>query len=353
MIALSPLLDERSVRALLHLRARGFDLAVVELSPLAFVEPGPEETEQLAYRLWTLQREALRAQFMAAGDHGRPVAGGRAARGPARGGDEITALRPARARLILGGGASPARRPRCVRGGHGRRRRAPAGARPGLRASSCSASRSACRLAVPRRRPRSGCSARSTRRCSRCAATPSTVARPLYGACFLVVAELAYGALRAPCGDAGARPHREANRHPRRGSRSQSVLAGRSSSRPRPAPLGGGVALEAVGVVAAVALLVGLGPDGPPLAMNVAVVGSLSLDPSTAARPGSAAARSTRPARCAPSARPAVDRREVRGSDDRQLLLPPLDPARRAGRLAGLERERGFLLFLRRASAGG
>ena len=40
VIALSPLLDERSSRALLHLRARGFDLAVVELSPLAFVEPG-------------------------------------------------------------------------------------------------------------------------------------------------------------------------------------------------------------------------------------------------------------------------------------------------------------------------
>lgn len=80
VIALTPLLDERSVRALLHLRARGFDLAVVELSPLAFVEPGTEETDLVAYRLWSLQRQALRSQFMAAGiavvpwQEGQPLA---------------------------------------------------------------------------------------------------------------------------------------------------------------------------------------------------------------------------------------------------------------------------------------
>ena len=37
VIALSPLLDERAVGALIDLRARGFDLAVVELSPFPFV----------------------------------------------------------------------------------------------------------------------------------------------------------------------------------------------------------------------------------------------------------------------------------------------------------------------------
>lgn len=80
VIALTPLLDDRSVRALFHLRARGFDLVVVELSPLAFVEPGPEETDQLAYRLWRLERESLRAQFRAAGipvvpwEEGSPLA---------------------------------------------------------------------------------------------------------------------------------------------------------------------------------------------------------------------------------------------------------------------------------------
>ena len=67
VIALTPLLDERSVHALLHLRARGFDLAVVEVSPLSFVEPGEGQAEAIAYRLWKLQREALRTQFVSAG----------------------------------------------------------------------------------------------------------------------------------------------------------------------------------------------------------------------------------------------------------------------------------------------
>jgi uncharacterized protein (DUF58 family) len=67
VIALTPLLDERSVRALLDLRARGFDVAVIELSPLAYVEPGLDQSEQIAYPLWKLQRDTLRSQFLAAG----------------------------------------------------------------------------------------------------------------------------------------------------------------------------------------------------------------------------------------------------------------------------------------------
>ena len=67
VIALSPLLDERAVGALLDLRARGFDLAVVELSPFPFVPEGETETKQLAYRLWRLRREALRSKYAALG----------------------------------------------------------------------------------------------------------------------------------------------------------------------------------------------------------------------------------------------------------------------------------------------
>jgi uncharacterized protein (DUF58 family) len=67
VIALSPLLDERSVRALIDLRARGFDLAVVEISPVPFVEPGTDELDRLAYRLWLMRRDALRASYLRVG----------------------------------------------------------------------------------------------------------------------------------------------------------------------------------------------------------------------------------------------------------------------------------------------
>ncbi len=66
VIALSPLLDERAVSALLDLRARGFDLAVVDVSPLPFSPPGPR-LDALAHRVWRLQREALRYRYERAG----------------------------------------------------------------------------------------------------------------------------------------------------------------------------------------------------------------------------------------------------------------------------------------------
>ena len=67
VLALSPLLDDRSVRALIDLRARGFDLAVIEISPVPFVEQGSGELDDLAYRLWLLRREALRASYLQLG----------------------------------------------------------------------------------------------------------------------------------------------------------------------------------------------------------------------------------------------------------------------------------------------
>lgn len=67
VVALTPLLDERSVGALLDLHARGFDLAVVEISPEPFVDAGRGEVERLAYRIWRLQRAALRGRLERAG----------------------------------------------------------------------------------------------------------------------------------------------------------------------------------------------------------------------------------------------------------------------------------------------
>ncbi len=63
VIALSPLLDERAVNSLLDLRARGFDLAIVEISPEPFAPAGPRPLDDLARRLWLLRREALRSRY--------------------------------------------------------------------------------------------------------------------------------------------------------------------------------------------------------------------------------------------------------------------------------------------------
>ena len=63
VVAITPLLDARSVAALLDLRGRGFDLAVVEVSPVPFARPGPSAVDELAYRLWELRRAELRSRF--------------------------------------------------------------------------------------------------------------------------------------------------------------------------------------------------------------------------------------------------------------------------------------------------
>ena len=67
VLALTPLLDERAVGALLDLRARGFDLAIVDVSPVPFARPGADEAEALAHRLWLHRRAALRYRFPQAG----------------------------------------------------------------------------------------------------------------------------------------------------------------------------------------------------------------------------------------------------------------------------------------------
>jgi uncharacterized protein (DUF58 family) len=67
VLALTPLLDDRAISALLDLRARGFDLVIVEVSPLPFVEPEPGEAGELAFRLWKLRREGRRSEYERAG----------------------------------------------------------------------------------------------------------------------------------------------------------------------------------------------------------------------------------------------------------------------------------------------
>jgi uncharacterized protein (DUF58 family) len=67
VLALTPLLDARSVGALLDLRARGYDLVVIEISPVPFVQPGDGEPAELAHRLWLLRREELRTRFQRVG----------------------------------------------------------------------------------------------------------------------------------------------------------------------------------------------------------------------------------------------------------------------------------------------
>ena len=63
ILALSPLLDERAVTTLLDLRGRGFDVAVVEISPVPFAPPGLTPEAELGHRIWRLRRDALRSRY--------------------------------------------------------------------------------------------------------------------------------------------------------------------------------------------------------------------------------------------------------------------------------------------------
>jgi uncharacterized protein (DUF58 family) len=67
VLALTPLLDNRSEAALLDLRGRGFDLVVIEISPLSLLPAPRGEAGELADRLWQLRREAMRGRFERAG----------------------------------------------------------------------------------------------------------------------------------------------------------------------------------------------------------------------------------------------------------------------------------------------
>lgn len=67
ILVITPLLDERSIALVSELRTRGRDLTVVEVSPLAHVSAGPTAADAVAFELWRLQREAMRARLHALG----------------------------------------------------------------------------------------------------------------------------------------------------------------------------------------------------------------------------------------------------------------------------------------------
>ncbi len=70
VLAVTPLVDERTLAALANLRGRGFDLAVVEIAPDPFLPPATADADRLALRLWQLRRERIRSSF---GELGAPV----------------------------------------------------------------------------------------------------------------------------------------------------------------------------------------------------------------------------------------------------------------------------------------
>jgi uncharacterized protein (DUF58 family) len=67
VLGLTPLVDQRFIAALEDLRGRRFDVAVVEVDPVPLVQAGRSKVDKLAYRLWLLEREALRARLVALG----------------------------------------------------------------------------------------------------------------------------------------------------------------------------------------------------------------------------------------------------------------------------------------------
>ncbi len=71
IVALSPLADRRTAAILLDLHRRGHDVSVVEIAAEVLLPQPVSEREQLALRLWTLHREAVRSRYR---EMGLPVA---------------------------------------------------------------------------------------------------------------------------------------------------------------------------------------------------------------------------------------------------------------------------------------
>jgi uncharacterized protein (DUF58 family) len=67
VVAVSTLLDDRALAALADLRRRGFDIAVIEVSPVPFAPHTTDASDPLVERLWLLRRAARRTAFHSLG----------------------------------------------------------------------------------------------------------------------------------------------------------------------------------------------------------------------------------------------------------------------------------------------
>jgi uncharacterized protein (DUF58 family) len=67
VVAFSPLVDERAVKAMTDLHARRFPLLIVDTLPEHVVEPTQGFEKRVAYRAWKLKRAALRFDLAASG----------------------------------------------------------------------------------------------------------------------------------------------------------------------------------------------------------------------------------------------------------------------------------------------
>ena len=59
VLAVTPLLDERSVGALFDLRGRGFDVGVIDVSPVVAGPEPDDPIDRLASRIWAMERDRL------------------------------------------------------------------------------------------------------------------------------------------------------------------------------------------------------------------------------------------------------------------------------------------------------
>ena len=96
VLAVSPLLDKRSVALVTDLRRRGCDLTVIEVSPLDHISPGPSAADAVAYRALAASAGGAARPPAVARHRRRGMGARRHPRTGARGGEHIPTLRPAR-----------------------------------------------------------------------------------------------------------------------------------------------------------------------------------------------------------------------------------------------------------------